>query len=167
MHRLIGPSAEVDQAQRDEAHRVTRRYVGQGRGREIAGFVAVSIEQVLWYAAAAVSVAVVAYIVVQTKADRRYLTYAGVSMVLPLLYHIYMFAAGGTLLPASLFTPIITYSQDPASWLQRLPGSRPGVPWPWYKQACEKCTTASPACQRMLLTRASNSSSALLIGRGS
>lgn len=43
------------------AHRVTARRVRPGRLRGDAG--AVSIEQVLWYAAAAVSVAVVAAII--------------------------------------------------------------------------------------------------------
>ena len=64
--------------------------------------------------------AAIAYIIVQTKAERRYIVYAGASLVLPLFYHVYMFSAGGTLLPASLFTPIITYIQDPTSWIERL-----------------------------------------------
>lgn len=64
--------------------------------------------------------AAIAHIIVQTKADRRYIAYAAASWVLPLVYHVYMFSAGGTLLPASLFTPIITYIQDPTSWIERL-----------------------------------------------
>jgi hypothetical protein len=67
-----------------------------------------------------ITVATVVYVVLQTKAEKRYLAFFGASLVLPLAYHLYMFVTSGTLLPASLFTPIVTYIQDPTSWLERL-----------------------------------------------
>jgi hypothetical protein len=70
-----------------------------------------------------ITAAAMAYCIVQSQASRRSIIFAVVSLLPAAAYHIYMLAATGSILPASAFTPIITYIQDPSSWLARVGGT--------------------------------------------
>jgi hypothetical protein len=71
-----------------------------------------------------VGVAVAFYIMIQSEKSKALLPWLAAGCAPALIYHGYMLAATGTLVPTGVMSTLIGYVQEPASWL-----SRTGTTW--------------------------------------